>query len=58
MKAPAIPSPKWRYELQGAMFSLFIGLGLAVLLNDLAWGLLLGIGLGLADFFVFLRGKD
>ena len=58
MKAPALLFPKWRFALQGALFSLIIGLGLAVLLNDLAWGLLLGLGLGLADFLVFLRDKD
>jgi hypothetical protein len=57
MKAPAVFFPKWRYALQGALFSLVIGLGLAVMLNDLAWGMLLGIGLGLADFFIFLRDK-
>ncbi len=57
MKAPAILLPRWRYALQGALFNLVIGLGLAVLLNDLAWGLLLGCGLGLADFLVFLRDK-
>ena len=58
MKAPALLFPKWRYACQGALFSIVIGLGLAVLLNDLAWGLLLGLGLGLADFLIFLRDKD
>jgi hypothetical protein len=58
MKAPAIFFPKWRHALLGALFSLVMGLSLAVLLNDLAWGLLLGSGLGLADFLIFLRDKD
>jgi hypothetical protein len=37
---------------------LVLGIGLALVLNDFIWGILLALGLGIADFFIFLRDGD
>ena len=58
MKSPALFFPKRRAAAQGVLFSLAMGLGLALLLGDLACGLLLGLGLGLADYLIFLGDGD
>jgi hypothetical protein len=52
MSRIAVDMPKSRIVLQGILFSAGAGLLFAAILGDMAWGMILGLGFGLADLFI------
>jgi len=50
--------PKSRFALEGILLSAGAGLVLAVILNDMAWGMIFGLGFGLADLIIFRFPRD
>lgn len=55
MKESSPSFPTFKVAFQETLWLLVLGIGLALVLNDCTWGILLALGLGIADFFTFLR---